>query len=476
MDLDYKKLGLRIGLEAHQQLAGKKLFCSCPCVIKDDISDFTVERRLHASASELGKVDAAALYEQQKGKFFVYKGYHDTNCLVELDEEPPHAVNADALDCALQVALLLHCQLVDEVQFMRKVVIDGSNVSAFQRTALLGVGGYIMLSNGKRVGISSVCLEEESARKVDDSPERRIYNISRLGIPLIEIATDPDMNTPEEAREAAAELGMILRSVEGMRRGLGSIRQDVNVSLKRSNRVEIKGFQDLKSIVKVIAHEVKRQKRLLDKKEKTSSHVRKAEADCTSTFLRPMPGAARMYPETDVPRIVLDKKRLDAIELPETIAEKVLALEEKYGLKADYAREIVHEYIDIDAYVSAFSLDANYIASVLLEVPKSIKKRFKLDTSVLTRAHFEDVLRAVASKEIAREAVLEVLCEVCRSGTFDLAPYRKVSAKELESAIAKIVAKNKGAPFGALMGLVMKKYRGRADGKLISELIRKCAK
>src|SRR3989338_6562093 len=125
----YKELGLKIGLEIHAQIeAGGKLFCRCPCVIKDSEPDFSVKRNLRVSASELGEVDKAALYELQKGKYFIYEGYNDTTCLVELDESPPEQLNKKALEIALQVSLLLNAKILDQIQFMRKVVIDGSNV------------------------------------------------------------------------------------------------------------------------------------------------------------------------------------------------------------------------------------------------------------------------------------------------------------------------------------------------------------
>src|SRR3989344_7159746 len=175
--MNYKDLNLKIGLEIHQQLDGNKLFCSCPCIIKDGKPDFKIKRYLRASASELGKVDQAALYELQKGKYFIYEGYNNVNCLVELDESPPEELNKKALEIGLQVSLLLNAKILDQIQFMRKVVIDGSNVSGFQRTALIAVNGYIETSEGK-ISIPTICLEEEAAKKVEDTQQYRVYNIS----------------------------------------------------------------------------------------------------------------------------------------------------------------------------------------------------------------------------------------------------------------------------------------------------------
>ncbi|MBU0929653.1 MAG: Glu-tRNA(Gln) amidotransferase subunit GatE, partial [Nanoarchaeota archaeon] len=265
--MDYQKIGFKCGLEIHQQLEGKKLFCSCPTLIKDDEPDFIIKRRLRASAGESGDIDIAAKYEQKIGKEFIYNIYNDSNCLVCVDEEPPHDVNSDALKIALEVSMLLNAKIVDEIHFMRKVVIDGSNTSAFQRTALISRDGYIETSKG-RVKIMTVCLEEEAAKIIEKKDTYVKYNLSRLGIPLLEIATDASIKDPEHAKEVAEKIGMILRSLNGIKRGIGTIRQDVNVSIDKGARIELKGFQELKSIPLVIKNEVERQLKLIEKEEK----------------------------------------------------------------------------------------------------------------------------------------------------------------------------------------------------------------
>ncbi|MBW2991422.1 Glu-tRNA(Gln) amidotransferase GatDE subunit E, partial [Candidatus Woesearchaeota archaeon] len=191
-DLNYNELGLKCGIEIHQQLEGKKLFCNCATEIRKGDPDFKVVRRLRASAGEEGGVDQAALYEQKKQKYFVYQGYDDITCDVELDEEPPHPVNQDALRAALQVAKMLNCKIVDEIQVMRKTVIDGSNTSGFQRTMVIGMNGFVEVG-GKKVSIEGVFLEEEACQIIERTKTKNydIYNLSRLGIPLIEIATGP---------------------------------------------------------------------------------------------------------------------------------------------------------------------------------------------------------------------------------------------------------------------------------------------
>ncbi len=470
----YEKIGFRAGLEIHQQIeVGGKLFCRCPCIIKDDAPDFEFKRNLRVSASELGEMDPAAMYELQKGKYFVYNGYNDSNCLVELDCSPPEELNKNALEISLQVSMLLNAKPVDAVQFMRKIVIDGSNVSGFQRTAVIATNGFIETSLGK-VSIPSVCLEEESAKKIEDTESFRVYNISRMGIPLIEISTSPEIKSPEHAKETAEKIGMVLRSVKGIRRGIGSIRQDVNLSIKGHPRVEIKGFQDLKSIPKVTEFEIKRQLSLKKKRQRLKPEVRKAEPDFKTSFLRPMPGSARMYPETDVPMVKIKNDLLSSIKIPELIAEKVENLEERYNLSEELAREVAKKEIDIESYAKKYkNIEPKTICHILIEVPKEIKSRLKLDVSKLKESDFDHLLALINESKIEKSTAVDALAEIIKNGRIELKNYEKISEQNLEKEIKKIVEKNKGLSFGALMGEAMKLLKGKAEPKRISDLVKK---
>ncbi len=260
--MDYSKLGLRVGLEIHQQLATQhKLFCNCP-VKKSESFPLEVRRKLRAVAGELGEYDPAALYEFLRGRSFVYKANPETSCLVELDESPPLEINSEALLITLQACRLLNCRLVDEVHVMRKTVVDGSSVSGFQRTSVIGYNGHIETSAGK-ISIGTACLEEDSAPALAKEKGAVEYRLDRLGTPLIEIATSSDIHSPEQAKEAAENIGLLLRSLNVMR-GIGSIRQDVNISISGGARVEIKGFQELEKIPTLIETEVSRQSSLLE--------------------------------------------------------------------------------------------------------------------------------------------------------------------------------------------------------------------
>ncbi len=254
---------MKIGLEIHQRLLTHKLFCNCPSELNEEKEPTVVVKRyLHPVFSELGEIDLAAMAEFEKSRMFEYQAFARSNCLVELDEEPPFSLNMDALKIAIEIALHLNAKITDEVHVMRKIVIDGSNTTGFQRTAIIGFNGYIETSKG-RVGIPFIALEEESAGIVEVKDDRVVYRLDRLGIPLVEISTTPDIKDSEHLKEVAEKIGLILRTTGKVARGIGTIRQDLNVSVEGGARVEIKGAQELKLLPVLIENEVRRQKRLI---------------------------------------------------------------------------------------------------------------------------------------------------------------------------------------------------------------------
>ncbi|MFH0870763.1 MAG: Glu-tRNA(Gln) amidotransferase subunit GatE [archaeon] len=466
--LDYEELSFKCGIEIHQQLEGRKLFCNCPTEIRKGNPDFRIKRYLRASAGESGSVDRAALYEAGKKKYFIYEGYEDITCLVESDCEPPHPLNQDALRTALQVAKMLNCRIVDEIQVMRKTVIDGSNTSGFQRTMLIGMDGSLEV-NGRTIGIDTVCLEEEACQVIERKKDHDIYNLSRLGIPLIEIATGPHMKNPEEVKEVAAKIGMILRSTENCKRGIGTIRQDVNLSIGGGSRVEIKGFQDLRSIVKVINNEIERQLKLKNEGKAFDPEVRNVEDDLNTSYLRPMPGQDRMYPETDISPIVPD---IDDIKTVKTIDEKIRETSDRFKLSNDLATLAVKRNINIEHYAAKYqNLEPKFMAETLLNSAKEIKARYGKELNV--SEHADELFEKANAGKMPKSAVFEILAEIAEGKKPDFSKYKGVSEEELEAEITSIIGANKDATPGALMGLVMAKFRGKIDGKKAMELLNK---
>jgi glutamyl-tRNA(Gln) amidotransferase subunit E len=605
--MDYSKIGLKSGIEIHQQLEGKKLFCECPTKIRDDKPDFVIKRKLRAVAGESGRIDIAARQEQIRNKMFVYQGYSNSTCLVETDGEPPHEMNQDALYASLQFSKMVDAHVSPIIQVMRKTVVDGSNTSGFQRTALVSRNGAIETSEGI-VRIDNLSLEEDACKIVSEDSNEKIYRLDRLGIPLIEIGTAPDIKTPEQCLETAKKLGMLLRSLPNVKRGLGTIRQDVNVSIKEGRRVEIKGAQDLKMIPKFVELEVKRQLELvkirdelkgkelnpleiidlssllkksvskvvisafknkgkvmsvklkgfsgmvgrelqpnyrlgtefagrakikagvkgifhsdelpnygiteeevslINKELKCSKEdafilvaaseekcrialeavheralelfdgvpkeVRKAQDDGTSSFLRPMPGAARMYPETDVPMIKTDPY---SVELPELLEEKIKRYQKKFNLSADLAQYIAKsDKVKLfEEFVKQYKqIKPAFIADVLTATLVEIKRKYQMDVSKLSPDNFRDFFRYLHEDKIHKDIAIDVLIDMIKN-KFDLKNYETISNDEISKKIKEIVENNKGAPMGALMGICMKELAGKASGKVISEELKKLVK
>jgi len=469
----YGALGFKCGVEIHQQLETEKLFCRCPSTVHDEHPDIIVRRRLRAVKGEQGEIDIAASFEESKEKGFVYEGCSTSSCLVELDEEPPHSVNAEALRIALEIAMLVNATVVDHIRFMRKIVIDGSNVSGFQRTALIAVDGYLDTSLGK-VAIPTICLEEESAKKIKDGKNEATYRLDRLGVPLIEIGTDASIKNPEHAKEVAEKIGLILRSTEKVKRGLGTIRQDVNVSIRGGARTEIKGFQDLRSIPKVIEFEIQRQMKEIHSGKTIAPAVRKAEADFTTSFLRPMPGADRMYPETDVPAITVTHEMLSSIELPELLSDRAKKLE-SFGLDKELSLKIAksgkQEYFE-ELFLLWKQLKPAFIIDTFISVRKQLQKDFNIPEEKVTDAHIEDVLEMIDTGLLPKNNLASALADIV-SGKFDISKYKGASDEELEIEIKKLISEKPGMNPGVYMGMVMKKFSGKVDGKKAMDIVKK---
>jgi Glu-tRNA(Gln) amidotransferase subunit E-like FAD-binding protein len=475
--MDYAKLGFKAGLEIHQQLDAPKLFSGAPSYLRSDTPHYTIMRKLHAVAGESGEVDVAAVHEAAKDKTFYYEGYRDTISLVELDEEPPRPITQEALDIALQVALLLHCEIYPATQVMRKTVVDGSNTSGFQRTVLIAHDGYIETSFGK-VPIDTICLEEDSARIVSKDKGKAVYRLDRLGIPLIEIATAPAMTRPEQVKEAALHIGDILRACK-VKRGIGTIRQDVNVSVKGHDRVEIKGFQDPAMMTATIDKEIERQ--LDDIAEgKSAGDVRNALPDGSSQFMRPMPGAARMYPETDLPLLKIGLEQINRLKknLPK-LKKDIRAELKKKGLSDDLIVLVLDTSVGLDEFetlMDVYDMDAPLVAKMVTlwrtELASKYDKTFEEICVILSERVLEQLLELVRDKKLEVGDMRRVMGRLAEGISFDEATrVEKVDYSALEHEIRQLVKEKPGLRANAYMGMLMAKHKGSIDAKKAMELI-----
>ena len=617
---DYEKLGLKVGLEIHRQLDTKKLFSPVPSELTEGV-DFTFERRLRPTMSEMGEIDPAALEEFKKGRKYIYEGNYELTDLVYMDEEPPRGPDREALEVSLQIAYLLNAKPVDEVHFMRKIVIDGSNVSGFQRTAIIAMNGKVDTPWGS-VGIPTICLEEDACRIVERKEKEVIYRIDRLGIPLVEISTTPDIHHPEQAKVVAKYIGDALRATRKVKRGLGTIRQDLNVSIRGGARIEIKGVQELDMIPLIIEREVERQVNLLkirdelrergvkpeDIKEefhdvtevfqnteskiiarairkggkvlavklpgfrgligreiqpgrrlgtemadRTKKYVkgifhidelpnygitekevnviieklglgkkdafvlvaaeeetakkalaevvkrakeaiegvpeetRRALPDGNTQYMRPLPGKARMYPETDIPTIFLPEEYKERIKanLPELPQGRVERFVKEYRIDRSLAETLVNDERD-ELFEELVKKGAkpSLAASILVVVLKGLKKDVPIEN--ITEEHIGEAFDLYLEGKIAKEAFEEIFKELAKNPgkTAKQVAEEKgltlLSEEEVERIIDEVVkanievikARGMGA-MGMIMGRAMAKLRGRADGKLVSSLVRK---
>jgi len=473
--MNYKKLNLKAGIEIHQQLNTHKLFCNCSSDMREN-SDDKIERKQHPVMSELGEVDRAAKYEYLKDRTFFYQTFPEESCLIECDEEPPFNVNKEALRIGLEIALLLKCDIPDEIHIMRKTVIDGSNTTGFQRTMTIGLNGKIKGPRGREIKITHVALEEDACAIERKTVNTATYKLNRLAVPLVEISTGilEDFD-PDDVQEIAAKIGMILRSTGKVKRGIGTIRQDVNVSIRNGPRIEIKGLQELRLISKVIKTEVER-----ELEEKVKEETRTANPDGTTNYMRPLPGAARMYPETDLEPVKIEKSLLGKIkkQLPEILEDRKERFE-KMELSGELAKGVAGSSYSrlFEKIVSRYKVESKIVANVFVNTLRDLERREGVDVKKLDDDDFMRLFYLLENKKITKESIPEILKYTVQKNMKIDDVVKKfgfvtLSEDELEKIVKDVIEKNKGKPQGAIVGIVMSKVRGKASAKDVIRLVK----
>ena len=617
---------MKVGLEVHRQLDTEyKLFCNCPTLLSDDPPTIRFVRRLRPTQSELGQLDPAALFEFHKGKQITYEADPETTCLVELDEEPPHLLNQEALEVAITISLLLNARPLDEIHVMRKIVIDGSTTTGFQRTCVIALNGKLAV-DGKEVPVQQVTLEEDAGRKTGETRDSVVFRLDRLCVPLIEVSTGPVIASPEEAGRTALAVGRILRATKRVKRGLGSVRQDLNISIKNGALVEIKGVQELELVSKVVEYEVQRQLALLtirdelrqrnvketilkddftnitdilagsqskivqsalkhagvayavklqgfrgllgrelvpgvrlgtemakhaafwgrvggifhsdelpaygietsqaqaiakrlgcretdafvaiadqeenvrdglravverarEASQSVPEETRAADPDGTTHYMRPRPGAARMYPETDVPPVSVSAERIQRLlnslpRMPEEIAKE---FQSRYDLSSKLAIQLVDsEYLATfeEIVASSSTVAASYVATVITESLKSLQRE-GVPVENLQEDHLKQVFHLASKGDTAKESAVDLLKWLASHPESDASravvelKLAMLTRDELEGIISKVLLENsamvkehKSKALGKMMNLVMGEVRGKADPKRVNDLLR----
>ncbi|HSA98906.1 MAG TPA: Glu-tRNA(Gln) amidotransferase subunit GatE [Candidatus Nitrosotenuis sp.] len=618
-EIQIDKIGLKVGLEIHQQLAtSKKLFCSCNPI---ESEDYPVRffRRLRLAKSELGKYDPAAVFESSKSKLISYNANPQSSCLVDYDDEPPHNLDNDAKTTALIIASALHSDIFSEIHVMRKIVIDGSNTSGFQRTMLVANGGYLEVEQ-KKIGVQSICLEEDAAKLLKDTEDVREYSLDRLGTPLVEIALDPVEGTPSDVKKIALTLGRLLRVTRRVTRGIGSIRQDVNVSVSGGGIVEVKGVQQLDQLEEVIMYEARRQhglqliaeklknvqfdvekentldvtsffesskskviqkslrekaviralkvrnfagmfgyepysgirlgkelgqqvrffgiggifhsdelpnygiekeeveqlrkmlkaeesdgfliiagvkdkiefaidaviNRIKDAKNGVPAETRAATPAGETVFLRPRPGASRMYPETDIPPVMISGDELEFAKnnIPKPWDSAISEIQTKYNLNKQLSEQLFDsDYLDLFESICANKANSpNFVASILCSTITNLGRR-SLDTTLLKSEHIARSFELLSGGKITKES-LEMIYESIMSGKiksveeFIEKHSSSMSEDELEQFLDELTKNNRDMikrqgshSSSMLMGMAMKSLRGKVPGEKINKLL-----
>ena len=393
-----------IGLEVHMQIDVGKLFCRCNS--EGQLLEESFVRRLHSSSGEIGSKDISTYYEEARDRIFKYI-VSENSCLVEADEEPPLEINRKALKAALAMSMAFSSSIMDRVSVMRKVVIDGSNTSGFQRTSLIGIGGEI--KSGKALaGITNICLEEDSCRKVEEKANMVVYSLDRLGLPLIEISTSPDMKSAEDAISIAREIGNRMLVMGLLRKGADAIRQDVNFSMGYG-RVEIKGVSKLSAFREILENEADRQKWLAEavKRVKANGGFEKLEFSDVTPLLTDTDSKIIWKGLNDGKKIYATKlanfrgvMKTDHFRFGREIADALKQINIKgvihyeelpaYGLTIN-ERETITEYFslkDNDSFLLLI-IEPDKVQDASTVIKERIEKLLSLDFSE-TRAALED--------------------------------------------------------------------------------------
>ena len=619
--MENKQYELKVGLEIHQQLASStKLFCRCNG-FHDTGNEIYFNRILRPTQSELGKTDPAALFESRKAKKMNYIANTNTSCLVEADEEPPQEISQEALDIALTISYLLNSEPVDEIHVMRKLVIDGSNTTGFQRTVIIATGGELQVEDIS-IPVLAISLEEDASRIIEKNEDESTYSLDRLSIPLIEITLAPMKFKEEETEKIALTLGRLMRTTGKVARGIGTIRQDVNISIDGENIIEVKGVQQLDMLTSIIEFENDRQinlvniknellKRGLNKdnfttksievsnifKNTDSKLIKKViqangkimaikaqkfngligqekqkgtrlgrdisslvkffgyggifhsdelpnygitEDECRNVndvlknqendgfiiltgrsnnmkiavksienrlkqcligipaetrmpteegmtnFMRPRPGSARMYPETDIiPVRITDEKRYQIKEsLPESYDRQInnykqIGLNDKLSIQIfDSKYKSLFEKL-----VKEIDLPPNFIAAQLTETLINLSRN-DVDISKIKDIDLEIIFVEIQNGVIAKESFEKIIQDICNNEMKlnDIITKMKeniLSDQDIEKIIKEIIILKKDVieekgqeSFSILMGEAMKKLRGKVDGKKVSDKIR----
>lgn len=455
----------RIGIEVHTQLKTKtKVFCSCPVT-------FGEEPNTHICPVCMG-----------------YPGVLPV-------------LNKKAVELTLRIALALNCEIDMHSRFARKNYFYPDLPKGYQITQYMrpiGRNGYIDIG-GKRIRINRVHLEEETAKMIHRG-DKTLLDFNRAGVPLVEIVSEPDIESGEEAVLYLKMLQAILRftgaSDADMEKGMMRCEPNISVGVddELGTKTEIKNLNSFRAVQRGIDYEIKRQTGII----KNGGKVEQVtllwdEARKETRIMRKKETAAdyRYFPEPDLPPLVLTREYIEGIKKtqPELPHEKKRRYVEDMGL-----REYEAGIISMDMMMAQYFERASELWDKHQEIAKWIVSeliRYK-NYNKLNPENFIQLLKLVDEGKVSRIAAKDVLPEMIESGksAMEIVKEKNLLQVRDESSLKDVVLEvfnenpkeferlknGEDKLIGFFVGQVMKKTKGRADPKVVNRIIRENVK
>lgn len=458
-----------IGLEVHAELATEtKLFCSCPAYGDEKPNSRTCPV-----------------------------------CLGMPGSKP--VLNAKAVEYALKLCIALGCSISPELIFSRKSYFYpdmSKNYQISQYEIPLGSGGKLSLKNGKEVNLTRVHMEEDPASLVHQGSMQKapfvLVDYNRSGDPLVEIVTEPDLTSPDEARDFMKQLITVLNYLGIFDINRCIIKADANVSIKESGyiRAEIKNITGFKEIERALNYEVERQKHDFKEGKKIIQETRGWDAQKGITFSMRSKEVEEEYGyiiDPDLVKVEVTEDMIETVksEMPELAQDKIVKFIEKYKLSPEDAEVIAQERLLAELFEKVAAeidpiLSAKWLRRELVRVMNYNKK--ELHQLEIDESHLIDLLKLVEDKKIT-DTTGQKLMEMLLENPFDVKKHVEkegliaVSDKgELEKFCKEAVDENPKAvedyksgntkALQFLVGQVMRKTKGKAAPKEVNEILR----
>ncbi len=430
-------------------------------------------------------------------------------------------INQKAVELVIKTGLALNCQIPDFAKFDRKNYFypdlpKGYQISQYDLP--LVNKGHLEI-NGKKIGITRIHLEEDAGKLIHiQGAKYSLVDFNRAGLPLMELVTEPDITSGQEARKFCEELQLIIRYLDVSEANMerGQMRCEVNVSLrsakgKMGTKVEIKNLNSFRVVEKSIDYEIKRQSKVLDSGEKVIQETRGWDEKKQRTFSQRIKEESkdyRYFPEPDLPplnNLTKISSKL-SVGLPELPQPKRKRFEEEYNLPiddinilvnskglSDYFEQVISElntWLKIKSISDKqplIKLTVNYVLTELQKLLSSTKTKIK--NCKISSENFAEFITLIHQKEISSSAAQSVLKEMFETSAdpshiIETKNLKQVNDKDTLTGIVKQVIKDNSKPVDDfklgkenalqfLVGKVMANSKGQANPEVVKEILKK---